>query len=145
MEFKRQRAEMYIRMTLAVAYSEFLRDGEKWLGKEGFERRVAAIDEHQPKVEMIIAGFIEGPPLLFRIGTFGPVNHIDIEAASNSYMIGTGATAASITLHGREHDHNTPYPRPCTTSTKRRKRARSAPVSGRKRACTFCFRLKLNR
>lgn len=105
--FKRQKADFYLKMTLCVSYEEFLNKGAKWFGKPKYEQRLAAIDRHQPKVEMIIAGFIGGRPHLFRLGTEGDVGYLDLGLAGNSCMIGSGAAAASISLHARKHDSNT--------------------------------------
>jgi hypothetical protein len=108
LRFKRQKADFYISMTLCVSYEDFLSKGATWLGQQMYAGRIAAIEMHQPKVEMIIAGFIEGQPVLFRLATASAVDHIDLEAVTNSCMIGSGMTAASVSFHGRKHDRNTP-------------------------------------
>jgi hypothetical protein len=105
--FKRQKADFYLKMTLCVSYQEFLGKGTKWFGKAMYEQRLAAIDNHQPKVEMIIAGFVEGQPYLFRLATAGEVNHLDLGVGGNSCMIGSGTLAANVSLHARNHNSNT--------------------------------------
>lgn len=107
-EFKRQKADFFLKMTTCISYEEFLKNGPTWFGSSGYFQRLATIERHQPKVEMIIAGFIEDQPVLFRLATAGEVNHLDLELAGNSCMIGSGTSAASISLHGRTHDSNTP-------------------------------------
>ena len=64
-KFKRRQAEAFIgRKTPAVSYQEFIENGERWFGKERFERYLASIEANPLAVDMIFAGFIGALPVL---------------------------------------------------------------------------------
>jgi hypothetical protein len=131
-DFKRRKADLYIKSTLAVPYSEFLLKGEQWLGKQGFEQRIAAIEKHQPKVEMILAGFIERTPVLYRISRNAGKGPLELEQITNFCLIGTGAYVADPALHARGQDSNTPLSQAMYNVYEAKKTGETSPYAGQK-------------
>ena len=130
-DFKRQKADSYVKSTLAVSYTEFLAKGKQWFGEEEFDQRIAAIEKHQPKVEMILAGFIEGEPVLYRITRDG-AGPLELEQVTNFCMIGSGTYVAEPTLHGRCQDFKTALSQTMYNVYEAKKTGEISPYVGQK-------------
>jgi hypothetical protein len=130
-ELKRRKAESYIWSRLAVSYQDFLVKGEKWFGKARVDRYLTAIEQHQPNVEMIIAGFIEGHPVLYQISR-DDTGALELEQSTNVCLIGTGATTAAPALHARVHRPTTPMSQALYNAYEAKKIGESSPYVGEK-------------
>jgi len=64
-ELKRRLANSYAGARLAVSYDDLRNHGERWFGHDRWQRHMEAIDQHDPNVEMIVAGFSRTIPLLY--------------------------------------------------------------------------------
>lgn len=101
--FKRRMAESYVQRRLGFSYQEFLDHGPQWFGAEAYERRLQAIEDHDLRVELIIAGFVEEEAVLFHVnGANG-----EVEPCTNFSVIGAGGWTAIPALHAREQTPRT--------------------------------------
>lgn len=105
--FKRRMADSYVQRRLAVSYQDFLDHGKEWFGPEAYERRLTAIERHDLRVELIIAGFVEGEAVLFQVRQDAD-GGVELEQCTNFCVIGTGAYTAEPALHARAHTFTTP-------------------------------------
>ena len=103
-ELKRRLANSYAGARLAVSYDDLRNHGERWFGHDRWQRHMEAIDQHDPNVEMIVAGFSRTIPLLYRISRVG--GWLDVEPVTNFCATGTGAYTAEPALHAREQAFN---------------------------------------
>jgi len=131
-KFKLRKAEAFVRSCLAVSYQDFLAKGEKWFGKARVDKYLTTIEQHQPNVEMIIAGFIDGAPVLYQISRDGGTGPLELEPCTNFCLIGSGALTAEPVLHARIQDRNTPVNQALYNAYEAKKIAESSPYVGEK-------------
>jgi 20S proteasome alpha/beta subunit len=131
-ELKSRTAESYVQRRLAVSYREFRKNGKKDFGPEVYYRYLAAIEKHQPNVEMIIAGFEGGTPRLYHIRRDDGNKPVELEDATNFCLIGSGSIAAEPTLHARKQTSNTPLSQALYNIYEAKKLGEASPWVGEK-------------
>lgn len=129
--FKLRHAEHYIRSRLCFSYQQLLDSGEKWLGKDGRDRYLAAIDAHDLRVSLIIAGFVDSAPVLFQTRGIG-LRDLDLEVVTNFCLIGTGAYTAEPALHARNQIFTTALPRTLYNVYEAKRLGQASPYVGTK-------------
>ena len=103
---KRRLAESYVSRRLGFSYADFLANGEAWLGQYRRDQYISAIENHQPNVEMILAGFIGQKPVIYVISRSSGDAQLDVEICTNFCLIGSGAMTAEPALHSRGQSFN---------------------------------------
>jgi 20S proteasome alpha/beta subunit len=134
-ELKRRRAEAYVRRRLAVGYREFLANGARWFGEQYYDRYLAAIEKHQPNVEMILAGFSGRTRRLYEIRRQDGTGSVELQQATNFCLIGTGALAAEPVLHARKQTANTPMSQAVYNIYEAKKTGETSPWVGERTRC----------
>lgn len=130
--FKLRKADWFVKIKLAVSYQDFLANGETWFGRQTVDRYLTAIEEHYPNVEMIIAGFIDGKPVLYQIMREHGVQPIEVDPVTNFCLIGSGATTAEPSLHARLQTNNTPLTQTLYNVYEAKMAGESSPYVGQK-------------
>jgi hypothetical protein len=97
--FKLRHANWFIKRRLCFSYRDLLKHGAKWIGQEQRDAYVKAIDEHDLKVQLIIAGFLGDAPVLYE--TRGNGQQLNLEPVTNFCLIGSGSYTAEPALHAR--------------------------------------------
>lgn len=132
LEFKLRKAEFYIRSRLAVSYQDFLKNGEAWFGRPRVETHLAAIERHQPNIEIIIAAFIDGEPALYQTVIDAVTGSLELDEFTNFCLIGSGAATAEPALHARTQIPNTPMAQALYNLYEAKKIGESSPFVGQK-------------
>jgi 20S proteasome alpha/beta subunit len=130
-DLKFRKADWYVRMRLGVSYLEFLNHGAAWFGSAITERYLASIESHQPNVEMIIGGFIDGAPVLYRIAR-DEEGVLDLNTETNFCLIGSGAATAEPALHARSQTNTTALSETLYNVYEAKKIGESSPYVGQK-------------
>lgn len=128
-ELKRRLANSYSQARLAVGYEELKDNGEKWFGTDRWQRHLQAIDQHDPNVQVIIAGFIGGTPVLYQ--TSKDSGSFDLEAVPNYCLIGTGSFTAEPALHARKQLFTTSVSKALYNVYEAKRAGESSPFVGK--------------
>lgn len=108
-DFKLSIADRYVQNKLFISYRELIRKGPKWFGKEQQSKYVADVYKHKIRVDLIIAGFVEGMPVLCEArADDGDLESGHLEWKTGFSLIGTGSYTAEPVLHARKHTQDTP-------------------------------------
>jgi Proteasome subunit len=99
---KRKMVDAYIHSRLAVSYSYFLKNGPQAFPEDVFRQTVYEIQNPQTfehlACELILAGYVEGHPYLYKVHSDGTVTFAEPFAC-----IGTGASIANAALFQRKY------------------------------------------
>jgi hypothetical protein len=129
-DLKRRLADSYTQARLAVSYEQLRENGQKWFGDDRWQRHMEAVDQHDLNVDMIIAGFIGRIPVLYQ--TSRANGYLELEAATNFCVIGSGATTAEPALHARAQSFNTPLPMALYNIYEAKKISEASPFVGKR-------------
>jgi hypothetical protein len=100
---KRRMAASYVGFRLGIPYDRFLREGPAMFGPDKFAQRIDAIERSRLRLELIIAGFVEGEPVLLRFADLDAAGGVEVEEVSHFCAIGVGQYDAYRSLLLRNH------------------------------------------
>jgi hypothetical protein len=101
--FKRRMAASYVGFRLGIPFGQFLREGRAMFGPDDYARRLDAIERAKLRLELIIAGFVEGEPVLLRFADLDANGGIEVEEVTHFFAIGIGQYDAYRALMLRSH------------------------------------------
>lgn len=93
--YKRQFAEGYIQSRLGMSYDEFYERGRSRIAEDVYREISFEIKNHHSGAELIVAGFLFGNPVIFKIGSDTAWSRDDFA------VIGSGTTLAEWSLFHR--------------------------------------------
>jgi len=94
---KKNLAEHFVQSQLAVSYDYLLKNGKVKLPPEEFSQLIASVRLIDLGCELILSGFVEENPVLFKVQRDGSVNRMDAFA-----VIGAGEAVAEASLFRRK-------------------------------------------